>query len=163
METVLLVGFPNSGKSTIFNLLSGKTRKVTNYSGVTVDKGTAELKSNGNYDQKIQIVDLPGIYNLGPNSIDEAITVNSLIFQDKYKMVAAVLDIDRLEASLSLALSLKEIIGNRLILLINKDDQKKIGNDSRTKLEESTGLRVLCLSARLPSAVRSRILIKLSS
>jgi ferrous iron transport protein B len=148
METVLLVGFPNSGKSTIFNLLSGKTRKVTNYSGVTVDKGTAELKSNGNYDQKIQIVDLPGIYNLGPNSIDEAITVNSLIFQDKYKMVAAVLDIDRLEASLSLALSLKEIIGNRLILLINKDDQKKIGNDSRTKLEESTGLRVLCLSAR---------------
>ncbi|MBT7609027.1 MAG: ferrous iron transport protein B, partial [Bacteriovoracaceae bacterium] len=152
MKTVLLVGFPNSGKSTIFNLLSGHTRKVANYSGVTVDRGMAELKSNSNYERKIQIVDLPGIYNLGPSSIDEAITIESVISNDDYSIIAAVLDVDRFEASLSLALALKDIIGDQLVLLINKDDQGKIGQDSRKKIEQLTGINVLCFSARFNDA-----------
>ena len=148
METVLLVGFPNSGKSTIFNSLSGKMRKVTNYSGITVDEGRAELKSNRNYEQKVQIVDLPGIYNLNPSSMDEAVTVQRLISGEKYNLVAAVLDMDRLEASLSLCLSLKEVVGDNLVLIVNKDDTGNFNNKGRKKLEELTGLKVLSLSAR---------------
>ena len=58
-QTFLLVGCPNAGKSSIFNLLTGSDRKVANYSGVTVDIGHAPLRSNAVFDQKIDLIDLP--------------------------------------------------------------------------------------------------------
>ena len=79
MRTTLLVGFPNSGKSTIFNMLTGQLRKVSNYSGVTVDSARAEYLSNSINDIKLSVVDLPGIYSLVPTSLDEGVTAAALI------------------------------------------------------------------------------------
>ncbi|MFN8369481.1 MAG: FeoB small GTPase domain-containing protein [Bacteriovoracaceae bacterium] len=113
--TVLLVGTPNSGKSTIFNLLSGSNRKVSNYAGVTVDTGISEVKSNKNYpDVHVSIVDLPGIYNLNPTSVDEAITTGTVLGENlqipQYDLVALVLDINKLENTLFLILNLKKVL-----------------------------------------------------
>lgn len=151
MQTVLLVGFPNSGKSTIFNLLSGQSKKVSNYSGITVDSAVGLLKSNEQNDKKIEIVDLPGIYNLSPSSLDEGVTISSILglnhSHDHYHLVAVVLDMDRLDASLSLTLALKEIIPQNLVLIINKDDKKSITSIEKEKLEKLTGLQIISYSA----------------
>lgn len=152
MKTYLFVGFPNSGKSTVFNLLSGQSRKVSNYSGITVDTGVAELKSNSNHNEKIRIVDLPGIYNLLPSSIDEAITVSTLLnlnnrIKDFHKIVA-VIDPSRLEASIALALSLKNLFGHNVLLLINKSDLISEKNKlDYKKLQELTGLKLKVCSS----------------
>jgi ferrous iron transport protein B len=128
MDTLLLVGTPNSGKSTIFNLLSGQYRKVSNYSGVTVDTGVGELKSNATHERQIQIVDLPGVNGLMPTSVDEAITMTALMGKDpkiqNYQRVIVVLEYGRLESSLALALRLIELLGtNRVAIIINKADR----------------------------------------
>ena len=148
MENVLLVGFPNSGKSTIYNMLTGQLRKVSNYSGVTVDSAVAELVSNSLHEKKLGVVDLPGIYNLIPTSIDEGITTTSLIKDvDKYKTIAMVLDLDRLEASLSLLLAVKEILHRNIIVIINKNDHLLFTKEHEQRSQERLGMPVLSISA----------------
>lgn len=148
MENVLLVGFPNSGKSTIYNMLTGQLRKVSNYSGVTVDSAVAELLSNSLHDKKLGVVDLPGIYNLVPTSIDEGITTTSLIKDcDKYKTIAMVLDLDRLEASLSLLLAIKELLHKNILVIINKNDHELFTKEHEARLSQKLGLPVLSISA----------------
>ena len=96
MENILLVGFPNSGKSTIFNMLTGQLRKVSNYSGVTMDSASSELLSNNIYEKKLSVVDLPGVYSLIPSSLDEGVTTTFLLKDClKYHTIAVVLDLDR--------------------------------------------------------------------
>lgn len=149
MENILLVGFPNSGKSTIFNMLTGQLRKVSNYSGVTVDSAQAELISNTLNDRKLSIVDLPGVYNLVPTSLDEGVTTTSLIKDmSKYKAIAMILDLDRFEASLSLLLAVKEILKNKnIVVIINKNDHQLFTPEHAKKLEEKIGYPVLSISA----------------
>ena len=161
MKTFLLIGFPNSGKSTIFNLLSGKSRKVSNYSGITVDTGIAELKSNQNNKEKIRIIDLPGIYNLLPTSIDESITVSTILNLNnrvkEYHQVVIVIDPSRFDASLALALSVKNILGDKLSLLINKSDLfYKINKIDWKKLESLTGLKIFICSAMQDNKITER-------
>ncbi|WP_372654581.1 ferrous iron transport protein B [Halobacteriovorax sp.] len=148
---VLLVGFPNSGKSSLFNILSGQRRKVTNYSGITVDAAQGDLLSNDQYDNKVKIVDLPGMYNLVPTSIDEGVSLNSLLnltSDVSYNLVALVVDIERFESSMSLCLALKDLIGDKLVLIINKDDKKVITNEQRKLIEKETGLKALTTSSK---------------
>ena len=149
MENVLLVGFPNSGKSTIFNMLTGQLRKVSNYSGVTVDSANAELISNSINDKKISVVDLPGVYNLVPTSLDEGVTTTSLIKDmSKYKAIAMILDLDRFEASLSLLLAVKEILPKKnIIVIVNKNDHLLFTAEHAKKLEIKIGYPVLSISA----------------
>lgn len=151
MKTYLFVGFPNSGKSTVFNLLSGQSRRVSNYSGVTVDTGVADLKTNSVNTDKIRIVDLPGIYNLFPSSIDEGITVSTLLNLNnritEFHKVVAVIDPSRLEASIALALSLKNMFGENVLLLINKSDLLQKNKIDYKKLEELTGLKLKVCSS----------------
>jgi len=153
MKNFLLLGFPNSGKSSIFNLLSGKSRKVSNYSGVSVDYDIAELKDNKNYseNERVKIIDLPGIYNLIPTSLDEAITVGTLLKLNEniknFDKVVIVVDSSKLEASLSLVLAVKEIINNENILVIvNKVDLFSYRNVDLKKLQDYLGLKVLLCS-----------------
>jgi len=77
---IALVGNPNSGKSTVFNALTGLNQKVANFPGVTVDKrsGRMILKGPGNRDREVEIIDLPGLYSLYPKSLDEQIPFHIL-------------------------------------------------------------------------------------
>lgn len=148
MENILLVGFPNSGKSTIFNMLTGQLRKVSNYSGVTMDAASAELLSNTINDKKVSVVDLPGVYNLVPTSLDEGVTTTSLIKDcSKYKAIAMVVDLDRFEASLSLLLAVKEILKKKIVVIINKNDHHLFTAEHAARLEQKIGFPVLSISA----------------
>lgn len=148
MENILLVGFPNSGKSTIFNLLTGQLRKVSNYSGVTVDSANAALISNTINDKKLHVVDLPGVYNLVPTSIDEGVTTTSLLKDtSKYHTIAMVMDLDRFEASLSLLLAVKELTHKKILAIINKNDHDLFTADHVKKLEAKIGVPVVSISA----------------
>lgn len=148
MENVLLVGFPNSGKSTIYNMLTGQLRKVSNYSGVTVDSASAELISNAINDKKIRVVDLPGIYNLVPTSLDEGVTTTSLLKDaSRYHTIAMILDLDRFEASLSLLLAVKELINKKIVVIINKNDHHLFTREHAERLASKIGLPVLSISA----------------
>ena len=69
--TVALIGNPNSGKTTIFNLLTGLTQKTGNFPGVTVDKKSGSFKLGDG--RKVELVDLPGCYSIYPKSLDEQV------------------------------------------------------------------------------------------
>src|SRR5512147_702479 len=71
-RTVAIVGPPNSGKSTLFNRLTGLRQKVANFPGVTVEQRIGQAKVNG--DREISLVDLPGVYSLNARSEDERVT-----------------------------------------------------------------------------------------
>ena len=74
---VALVGNPNTGKSTLFNSLTGLNQKVGNFPGVTVDKKTGQSKLNAQ--QEAMVIDLPGAYSLYPKSKDEGIVLDVLV------------------------------------------------------------------------------------
>src|SRR5689334_2768112 len=75
-HVVALVGPPNSGKSTLFNRLTGLRQKVANFPGVTVEHHVGRAKTSGH--REIILVDLPGVYSLNPRSDDEQVTRNVL-------------------------------------------------------------------------------------
>ncbi len=147
---LLIVGLPNAGKSTLFNGLTGGNRKVSNYSGITVDAAFGEFLSNEENNQSIEIVDLPGIYNLNPSSSDEGVTVATLLGlypQMKWDKIIVLLDYQRLEASLNLALSIKEYINDDLLFLINKDDEGEIKPELRKEMQRQLKAHILTMSA----------------
>lgn len=153
MKNFLLLGFPNSGKSSIFNILSGKSRKVSNYSGISVDYAIAELSDNKNYseEQKIKIIDLPGVYNLIPTTLDEAVTIGTLLKLNEnikdFSKVVIIVDSSKLEAGISLILAVKEIINNEdILVIVNKSDLLSYKDINLKKLEEYLGLKVLLCS-----------------
>jgi len=76
LHLITLVGPPNSGKTTLFNHLSGKNFKTVNYPGSTVEYSTSTIQSK--YGIAAEILDSPGIISLNPNSPDEAVSINSL-------------------------------------------------------------------------------------
>ncbi len=73
---IALAGNPNTGKTSLFNVLTGMTQKVGNYPGVTVDKKEGKCEIN---DQQALIIDLPGTYSMNPNSLDESVVLNTLL------------------------------------------------------------------------------------
>lgn len=142
-----LVGNPNCGKTTIFNALTGLNQKVGNWSGVTVDKKTGHFSSNN---QKVEIVDIPGIYSLSvsdDNSIDEQIAY-SFIVKEKPSAIINVVDASNLNRSLYLTMQLIEL-GLPVILAVNMID---VANKKGTiihfdKLAKMLGCKVLPISA----------------
>ncbi len=111
--TIALAGNPNSGKTTIFNNLTGTRQKVGNWPGVTVEKKEGTVKHAG-YDLKI--VDLPGTYSLTPFSIEE-IVARDYILEERPDVVIDIIDASNLERSLYLATQLREIDCNVLFAL----------------------------------------------
>ncbi|MCK4851626.1 MAG: 50S ribosome-binding GTPase, partial [Candidatus Omnitrophica bacterium] len=112
-----LAGQPNSGKSTIFNLLTGARQHVANYPGVTVEKKIGAFTSNGD---KVVIVDLPGTYSLTSYTQEERIARDFLLLE-KPEVVIDVVDASNLERSLYLAFQLIEM-GLPLVLNLNMVD-----------------------------------------
>ena len=120
-DVIALAGNPNSGKTTIFNALTGARQKVGNWPGVTVERKEGKAKLG---DTEVTVVDLPGIYSLTANSIDERIARDFLLKERPF-LVAVVLDASNLERNLYLPLQLMELGVSRLVLICNMMDQAR--------------------------------------
>ncbi|MGD8413511.1 MAG: ferrous iron transport protein B, partial [Candidatus Latescibacterota bacterium] len=114
---IALAGNPNSGKTSVFNAITGAHQKVGNYPGVTVEKKQGICRYG---DHEIHVVDLPGIYSLTPHS-DEEVVARNFLFFERPDAVVAVIDASNLERNLYLALQLKEL-GVPLVLCFNMID-----------------------------------------
>lgn len=132
---VALVGNPNSGKTALFNELTGMHQHVGNYPGITVEKKTGTIRISGG--KSIEIHDLPGTYSLSPQSMDEEIVTDliyeSFLFDRKPKAFIVVLDSTNLERNLFLAGQIIEL-GIPTILSLNMFDLlHKKGQDVNIK------------------------------
>jgi ferrous iron transport protein B len=119
---VALAGNPNSGKTTLFNALTGLHQKVANYPGVTVDKKEGTFRLDG---REIQVLDLPGAYSLAARSPDEAVSRDILLGRradtPPPDLVLAVVDASNLERNLYLALQIADL-GVPVIVVLNMMD-----------------------------------------
>jgi len=137
---VLLLGNPNCGKTSIFNAIASMRAKVGNYSGVTVDKKSANIKVD---DLNITIDDLPGVYSLSHSSIEERI-VSDVIGNSDFDLIVNILDSNNLERSLFLTTQLADMGVNMLLVLNMTDELEKKGKfiDANT-LSESLNVDVV--------------------
>ena len=138
--TIALAGNPNSGKTTLFNALTGMHQHVGNYPGVTVEKKEGELKYK---DYDITVVDLPGTYSLTAHSIDEVVARNFVI-EEKPDVVIDIIDSSNLERNLYLATQFMEL-GVPLVLAFNMSDiASKQGLEiDKVKLSELLGAPIV--------------------
>ena len=121
--TIALAGNPNSGKTTLFNALTGARQHVGNYPGITVERKEGTINSNGT---KVTLIDLPGTYSLSAYSQEELVARNFLI-NEKPDIVVDIVDATMLERHLYLAIQFFEL-GIPTILALNMmDDVKKQG------------------------------------
>ena len=137
-----LVGNQNSGKTTLFNLLTGMNAKIGNWPGVTIEKKIGTIK-NTDY----EITDLPGIYSLSPYSQEEDIS-RKFIFEEKPDVIINIVDSTSLERSLYLTTQLLEL-DTKVIVALNMADilEKRGIKINIKKLEEILGAKVLKISA----------------
>ena len=137
---VALTGNPNTGKSTIFNELTGARQKIGNWPGVTVDKKVGYTRHN---DRAISIVDLPGTYSVNARSPEEKIVIDYLT-TNKLDLVMDVVDSSNIERNLFLTVQLLEKGIPLLIDLNMQDDAERRGIkiDCR-KLEDALGMPVV--------------------
>lgn len=120
---VALVGNPNTGKTSLFNQLTGLNQKVGNYPGITVDKKQGICKLSDSV--KANIIDLPGTYSINPNTIDENIVLETLINKDAKgypDVVIVVADVVNIKRNLLLFSQVKDL-GIPTVLAINMSDQ----------------------------------------
>ncbi len=117
---IALVGNPNSGKTTLFNLLTGSRQHVGNWPGVTVEKKAGYFEYKG---IEFEVIDLPGIYGLSANTIEEKIARNYII-EEKPHLIINIVDGTTLERSLYLTTNLIDS-HSRMILAINMLDETK--------------------------------------
>lgn len=118
---VALIGNPNSGKSSLFNYLTGLKQKVSNFPGVTVDKKVGVLRLG---DQQITVIDFPGTYSTFPNSIDERIVTNTLTNPNNPNypdLVVYVADATQLERHMLLASQVHDL-GIPMVFVLNMVD-----------------------------------------
>ena len=121
MQTIALVGNPNSGKTTIFNALTGTNQHVGNWPGVTVEKKEGTIKFQN---REFSVIDLPGTYGLGGYSEDEAIA-RDFILKGDHDIIINVVDATNLERNLYLTTLLMEMGANVIIALNMVDDAEK--------------------------------------
>ncbi|MGY0425669.1 MAG: ferrous iron transport protein B, partial [Polaribacter sp.] len=147
---VALTGNPNTGKTSLFNQLTGLNQKVGNYPGVTVDKkqGVSKLSKT----QDAIIIDLPGTYSINPTSVDESIVLKTLLKKDVKEspdVILVVADIENLKRNLLLFSQIKDL-ETPTILVINMVDQmvrKGITIDV-SALKKELNTEVILISAR---------------
>lgn len=139
---IALVGNQNSGKTTLFNLLTGMNAKVGNWPGVTIEKKSGKIK-NTNY----ELIDLPGIYSLSPYSSEERVSTN-FVLQEHPDIIINIVDATCLERSLYLTTQLLEL-DCKVIVVLNMVDmlEKKGMKINIQKIEQYLGTKVCEISA----------------
>ncbi|MCX2481226.1 ferrous iron transport protein B [Pedobacter sp. MC2016-15] len=147
---IALVGNPNTGKSTLFNLLTGLNQKIGNFPGITVDKKVGYCKLTP--DQQAEVTDLPGTYSLYPKSKDESIVFQVLADKGNANhpdMIVVVADATNLRRNLLLYSQVADL-NIPVVLALNMTDMaKKEGiNINVDKLSAKLGIQVVPISAR---------------
>ena len=143
---IALAGNPNSGKTTLFNNLTGARQHVGNWPGVTVERKEGNLKHQGH---AIRVVDLPGVYSLTAYSLDEVIARNFIVDENP-DVVVDIVDASNLERNLYLTAQLLEM-GAKVVVALNMMDVAQ----SR-KYQIDTGQLARLLGAPVVSMVASR-------
>lgn len=140
---IALAGNPNSGKTTMFNALTGSSQYVGNWPGVTVEKKSGKLR----WDKEIEIIDLPGIYSLSPYTLEEVVTREYLI-NDRPDALINILDSTNLERNMYLTTQLLEM-GIPVVIALNMTDVIKKKGDSINlhKMSEALGCKIVEISA----------------
>ena len=140
---IALAGNPNSGKTTLFNALTGSNQFVGNWPGVTVEKKEGKLKKHDD----VVIMDLPGIYSLSPYTLEEVVSRNYLI-QDRPDAILNIIDGTNLERNLYLTTQLTEL-GIPVVIAINMMDIVKKNGDKidTAELSRQLGCKVVEISA----------------
>lgn len=142
-KNIALAGNPNSGKTTLYNLLTGSVQYVGNWPGVTVEKKAAKYKK----DDTLTIVDLPGVYSLSPYTLEEVVSRNYLI-DEKPDAILNVVDASNLERNLYLTTQLLELNLPAVLALNMMDIVEKNGDKiDKEKLAENLGCKVVEISA----------------
>ena len=145
MKRVALLGMPNTGKSTLFNRLSGASARVGNWPGITVDLMSAKLLLGGHI---AELVDLPGIYDLHGFSDDEAV-VRKFLSQTPVDLVIIVLNSSQIDRQLSLAIQIRNLGLNAILLLNMQDEANRSGITINTeKMSDLLHMPALQISAK---------------
>lgn len=144
---IALAGNPNSGKTTLFNALTGSNQFVGNWPGVTVEKKEGKIKGYTAKGQEAILVDLPGIYSLSPYTLEEVVSRNFLI-GEKPDAIINIIDGTNLERNLYLTTQLTEL-GIPVIIAVNMMDLvRKNGEElDIDRLSKDTGCKVVEISA----------------
>ena len=141
---IALVGNPNSGKTTLFNALTGSNQYVGNWPGVTVEKKSGLVKS-GSFEA--EVVDLPGIYSLSTISLEEEVTAR-FVFEQEADLIVNIVDASNLERNLYLTLQLLDG-PTPMIVALNCMDllEKQLAEINTVKLEKILGVPVVPITA----------------
>ena len=140
---IALAGNPNSGKTTLFNALTGSNQFVGNWPGVTVEKKEGKLKGH----KDVVIMDLPGIYSLSPYTLEEVVARNYLI-GERPDAIINIVDGTNIERNLYLTTQIMEL-GIPVIMAVNMADLLEKNGDKihLNKLSEKLGCEVVSISA----------------
>ena len=146
---IALAGNPNSGKTTLFNALTGSNQFVGNWPGVTVEKKEGKIKGYTNKGNEAILVDLPGVYSLSPYTLEEVVSRN-FILNEKPDAIINIIDGTNLERNLYLTTQLTElgipvIMAVNMMDLVRKNgetlDIKRLGKDLGCKVVEISALK----------------------
>jgi len=125
IKKILLIGNPNSGKSSLFNQLTGIFQKIANYPGVTTEKKSGILKTS---QHEFEIIDLPGCYSLYPNSIDEKVVIDELINHHS-ELIIFVADASNLQRSLLLYTQVADCHIPNIVVINMADELSRKGEE----------------------------------
>ncbi len=135
---IALAGNPNSGKTTMFNALTGRNEKVGNWAGVTVEKKMSPIKKSLCGEKDIMAVDLPGAYSMSPFTSEESVT-SEYIKNENPDVIINIVDATNLSRSLFFTTQLLEL-GIPVIIALNKSD---INDKKETKIDKDALSRML--------------------
>ena len=146
---IALIGNPNSGKTTLFNELTGANQHVGNWPGVTVEQKTGQLRARYAAEKagQSEVIDLPGIYSLSPFSLEEVVSRDFLVFQ-KPDVVVDIVDATNLERNLYLTIQLVELNLPLVVALNMMDEVARDGYEiDSLRLARDLGVQVVPVSA----------------
>ena len=150
---MLLVGNPNTGKTTLFNRLTGQNARIGNYPGITVERRSGSSRLDGN--KLVEVVDLPGTYSLSARSAEEQIALWAVLGQGPYPppdLCVFVADASQLSRNLYLALQLAEL-GLPMVVALNMIDEAADNPPNIAAIERLLGVPCVAVSARRGSGM----------
>jgi len=148
MKRIALLGMPNTGKSTLFNRMTGGAARVGNWPGITVELLSGKILLGGDM---VEIIDLPGIYDLHGFSDDEQV-VRHFLHDNVPDLALVILNTTQIERQMSLLLQLKQLDMNIVVVLNMADEAKKFGISIDVEMMSAMlGLPIFLLSAKYGS------------